>query len=89
MRRALALMPTAQQSPASVAAGRSSPFSFNDRNHFVRFAVIDAVAYNGRDASDGLVQAIRRPDMNKLQPVRPAGVGVSAVRCGVRRTERP
>ena len=69
LRRALALMPTAQQSPASVAAGRSSPFSFNDRNHFVRFAVIDAVAYNGRDASDGLVQAIRRPDMNKLQPV--------------------
>jgi len=45
-----------------------SPFARNTRNHFARFAVVDDVAYNGRDTRDTLVSAIRRDTLTRAQP---------------------
>lgn len=69
LREALATMPTAQQSPACIAAGYSSPFSRCTRTHFVRMVVIDQPMYNGRDAGDTLVQGLRNVDLLVHQPV--------------------
>ena len=69
LREALASLPTAQQSPASVAAGFSSPFSRCSRTHFVRAVVIDQPMYNGRDGGNALVQALRRVNLLAQQPV--------------------
>ena len=69
LREALASLPTAQQSPASVDAGFSSPFSRCDRTHFVRAVLIDQPMYNGRDGGDALVQALRKVNLLAAQPV--------------------
>ena len=69
LREALASLPTAQQSPASVAAGFSSPFSRCHRSHFVRAVVIDQPMYNGRDGGNALVQALRKVNLLAAQPV--------------------
>ncbi|MGH6796151.1 MAG: hypothetical protein ACREDD_05685 [Methylocella sp.] len=53
LRKQLAMLPTAAQTPA--CGGGQSPFARNTRNHFVRFAIIDDVAYNGRQQANGLV----------------------------------
>ncbi|MGH6812369.1 MAG: hypothetical protein ACREDM_08505 [Methylocella sp.] len=52
LRKRLALLPTAQQTPA--CAGGQSPFARNTRNHFARFVVIDDVAYNGRETENSI-----------------------------------
>lgn len=69
LREALATMPTAQQSPAAIEAGYSSPFSRCTRTHFVRMVVIDQPMYNGRDAGDTLVQGLRNVNLLVHQPV--------------------
>ncbi|MGH6842780.1 MAG: hypothetical protein ACREDV_11955 [Methylocella sp.] len=57
LRKRLALLPTAQQSLYS--SGEQSPFARNTRNHFARFAIIDDVAYNGRQTEDSISLALR------------------------------
>lgn len=58
LREELARLPTAEQSAACVQDGRDSPFTRNLRNHFVRFALIDNVAFNGRLSMNTLKAAI-------------------------------
>lgn len=58
LREVLAVLPTAQQSPASEESAFSSPFARNLRTHLARFVVIDDVAFNGRDPQDAVVTAI-------------------------------
>ena len=69
LREAFATLPTAQQSPACVAAGHASPFSRCTRTHFVRAAVIDQPMYNGRDPGHSLVEGLRNVDLLAHQPV--------------------
>ena len=69
LRETLASLPTAQQSPACVAAGFSSPFSRCTRTHFARLVVIDQPMYNGRDGGDAVVEALRTVDLLAHQPV--------------------
>ena len=69
LREALASLPTAQQSPASVQAGFSSPFSRCDRTHFARAVLIDQPRYNGRDGGNALVQALRKVNLLAAEPV--------------------
>lgn len=51
LRQTLARLPTAHQTRKSATSGKDSPFSRNKRTHLARFAVLDDVAYNGRDAA--------------------------------------
>jgi len=46
-----------------------SPFSGNTLNHLVRFAIIDGPPYNGRIASDSLVETARGDNPLVPQPV--------------------
>ena len=69
LREMLAILPTAQQSPACIAAGFESPFSRCTRTHFVRAVVIDQPMYNGRDAGNSLVQGLRGVDLLAHEPV--------------------
>jgi hypothetical protein len=57
LRKRLAMLPTAQQSPCS--RGNQSPFARNTRNHFARFVVIDDVAYNGRETENSICLLLR------------------------------
>ncbi|MGH6847889.1 MAG: hypothetical protein ACREC0_10760 [Methylocella sp.] len=70
LRKQLAMLPTAAQSPA--CGGGESPFARNTCNHFVRFSIIDDVAYNGRQQANGLVgllwTAANKIDPMKAQP---------------------
>ncbi len=56
LRKKLAMLPTAAQTPACL--GSQSPFARNTRNHFARFVVIDDVAYNGRQTENSICRAI-------------------------------
>jgi len=69
LREVLATLPTAQQSPACVAAGFESPFSRCTRTHFVRAVVIDQPMYNGRDGGNALVQGLRNVNLLAHEPV--------------------
>ena len=69
LREVLATLPTAAQSPACIAGGRDSPFSRCTRTHFTRLVVIDQPAFNGRNPADSIVDAIRKTDLLKRQPV--------------------
>lgn len=69
LREMLATLPTAQQSPACIAAGFDSPFSRCTRTHFVRATIIDQPMYNGRDAGDSLVQGLRNVNLLAHEPV--------------------
>ena len=53
LRKSLAQLPTAQQTRICAESGKNSPFSKNKRTHLARFAVLDDVIYNGRNATDG------------------------------------
>jgi hypothetical protein len=77
LRKLLSLMPTIGSSEQLLAGDSSvegvqppatSPFARNRLNHFVRFAVIDAINYNGRINGDGLVEAIRKINPAICQP---------------------
>jgi hypothetical protein len=69
LREVLATLPTAQQSPACVAAGFISPFSRCTRTHFVRAVVIDQPMYNGRNRGDALKQSLRKVNLLAHEPV--------------------
>lgn len=68
LRRLLTVMPTTGVDAAPTLYGqiqgdpRMSPFARNRLNHFVRFAVIEDVNYNGRISGDGIVEAVRGVD---------------------------
>ncbi|WP_448585942.1 hypothetical protein [Thermaurantiacus sp.] len=72
LREELALLPTAQQNPETVAAGLVSPFARCRRTHFLRLVVIDQPMWNGRDPSDPLLNVARsllgRPVNLRAQP---------------------
>ena len=68
VREVLASLPTAQHSRACVQQGTNSPFARNLRTHFARLALIDDLAFNGRDPQDALVSAIRDTDLTASQP---------------------
>jgi len=57
LRKRLAMLPPAAQSPA--CCDGQSPFARNTRNHFARFAIIDDVAYNGREQPPTLCTTAR------------------------------
>ena len=69
VREALAVMPTALQSPATEEIGINSPFALNRRTHFARFAVIGDVIFNGSTHDNALVNALRGFDPIATQPV--------------------
>ena len=69
VRKALATLPTAAQSEACVASGRSSPFARCHRTHVARLVVIDPPAFNGRTIGNSLVEAIRKTDLLAHGPV--------------------
>lgn len=52
LRKKLAQMPTAMQTPRSQQSGEISAFSKSTRTHLARFAVIDRLGYNGYEAAD-------------------------------------
>ncbi len=55
LRKTLAELPTARQTRFSAEiGGKNSPFSRNKRTHLARFAVLDDVIYNGRNATGAL-----------------------------------
>jgi hypothetical protein len=66
LRKRLATLPPAQQTPTS--CGDQSPFARNTRNHFVRFAIIDDVAYNGRQHVNLVWSTIKNIDTMVAQP---------------------
>lgn len=66
LRKRLAMLPTAAQTPA--CGGGQSPFARNKRNHFARFVIIDGVAYNGRDPRDTLLAALGSDKLVVAQP---------------------
>jgi hypothetical protein len=66
LRKQLAMLPTAAQTPA--CGGGLSPFARNTRNHFVRFAIIDDVAYNGREQDNALWALFKHINPAVAQP---------------------
>jgi hypothetical protein len=65
LRKRLALLPPAAQTPACY--GQQSPFARNTRSHFARFAVIDDVAYNGREQQNTLLSQARGTNLQAAQ----------------------
>jgi hypothetical protein len=55
VRDALAILPTAHQSPVTCSLEVDSPFARDPRTHFARLAVIDNVIYNGRRTTSTLL----------------------------------
>ena len=55
LRDTLARIPTAQQTKFGAKHKKNSPFSRNNRTHFVRFAVLDDVTYNSRNPTDAIL----------------------------------
>ncbi|MGC2224927.1 MAG: hypothetical protein WA624_22465 [Methylocella sp.] len=66
LRKQLALLPTAAQTPA--CGGGQSPFARNAHNHFVRFVIIDDVAYNGREQANVLWTLLKKINPTVAQP---------------------
>jgi hypothetical protein len=69
VRIALAKLPPAHQSPATVGARFNSPFARNTRNHLARMFVLDDVVYNGRTGENPLVSAAKGVDTIDPLPV--------------------
>ncbi|HEX8669749.1 MAG TPA: hypothetical protein VF727_15395 [Allosphingosinicella sp.] len=67
VREALETLPTALHSEAAEEVGIQSPFARSDRTHFARLVVLDQPFYNGRDPSDAIVNAVRKPDLLAAQ----------------------
>jgi hypothetical protein len=59
LRKQLAILPT---------GSGQSPFARNARNHFVRFAIIDDVAYNGREQTNVIWTELKHIDPTAAQP---------------------
>ncbi|MEL6479380.1 MAG: hypothetical protein AAFR17_18790 [Pseudomonadota bacterium] len=64
IQRALASLPTAQQSPATIKiaepdpTGIVSPFAKTSRTHLARFVVIENAIYNGRNPVDAVLASV-------------------------------
>lgn len=66
LRKQLAKLPTAAQSPSW--GGGQSPFARNTRNHFARLAIIDDVAYVGREPVNTLRSTFKQTNLLAAQP---------------------
>ncbi len=66
LRKQLAMLPTAAQTPD--CGGGTSPFARNTRNHFGRFAIIDDVAYNGRQQVNAVWAVLKKINPMVAQP---------------------
>jgi hypothetical protein len=66
VREALATLPNYSQARD---ATRVSPFARSDSTHFIRIAVIDDPAFNGRNTADAIVQALKGVDLLEHEPV--------------------
>ncbi|QBR70419.1 hypothetical protein CU048_03035 [Beijerinckiaceae bacterium] len=66
LRKQLAKLPTAAQSPSF--GGGQSPFARNTRNHFARLVIIDDVAYVGREPINTLRSTFKQTDLLVAQP---------------------
>jgi len=60
VRDALAVLATARQSPITASLPVISPFAQCHKTHFARMAVIDDVIYNGRIATDAILDRSER-----------------------------
>jgi hypothetical protein len=65
LRKRLSLMPTAADTPTR--GGGQSPFASSKRNHFVRFVIIDDVAYTGRTGRNTLWGLVRGSNLAVAQ----------------------
>jgi len=62
VRDVLALLPTARQSPVTESLPVTAPFAKCTKTHFARFAIIDDVIFNGRLASNAIVDSLKSLD---------------------------
>lgn len=69
LRKELAKLPTAQQTP--VCGKEESPFACSKRTHFARFVVMDDVTYPGRESPNTIITAISGllPRRYRIDPV--------------------
>lgn len=67
VQEALQRLPTAIQSPATVATGHGSPFAKSLKTHLCRFVVIEDAIYNGRQSHDPILVSLGF----KPQPLEP------------------
>jgi hypothetical protein len=66
LRKRLDVLAPAAQTPAS--DGKQSPFARSLRTHFARFAIIDDVAYNGRDGRNVIAVTVTNEILTNAQP---------------------
>ena len=69
VRVALAKMPAALQSPATVKIGENSPFARNRRTHLARMFVLNDVVYNGRVGKNAIHASLSKDDPARAKPV--------------------
>jgi hypothetical protein len=69
VRNALAVMPTAHQSPATDQQKCNSPFARCTKTHFARMVVLDDTIFNGRMPENSLLVAIKGEDPTVPKPV--------------------
>lgn len=69
IREALAKLPTALQSPATINIGINSPFARNTRTHLARMFVLNDAVFNGRNGRNPLSAALRGEDTTIPQKV--------------------
>jgi len=62
VRDALAILPTARQSPVTQSLPVTAPFAKCTKTHFARFAIIDDVIFNGRLASNAIIDSLKGLD---------------------------
>jgi len=62
VRDALAILPTARQSPVTESLPVTAPFAKCTKTHFARFAIIDDVIFNGRLASNAIIDSLKGLD---------------------------
>ena len=62
VRDALAILPTARQSPVTESLPVTAPFAKCTKTHFARFAIIDDVIFNGRLPSNAIIDSLKGLD---------------------------
>jgi hypothetical protein len=68
VRDALAILPTARQSPVTESLPMTAPFAKCTKTHFARFAIIDDVIFNGRLASNAIIDSLKGLDRTIPEP---------------------
>src|SRR5450432_3089127 len=68
VRDALAILPTARQSPVTEELP-TAPFAKCTKTHFARFAIIDDAIFNGRLASNAIIDSLKGLDRTIPKPV--------------------